>query len=174
MTWRLLLIAGLLVLSAVPAAERSDAYTIVDTPLSADAFSDAAKLTNVPSHTDLNVLARKGGWYQVVLATGQTGWLRLTAIEFDRPAAKTRSSVVAGILSLFESGRSGANGTTAATGLRGLNTGDIAKAQPDTAAVDSLDAWEAKAADARQYSAALPLVPHSVAYVDAEGAPVKP
>jgi hypothetical protein len=174
MSWRLLLIMALLVLSAAPAAERSDAYTIVETPLNADAFSDSAKLTSVPSHTDLNVLARKGGWYQVVLATGQVGWLRLTVIEFDRPAAKTRSSVVAGILSLFESGRNGASGSTATTGIRGLNTGDIANATPDTAAVDGLAVWETKPADARQYSAALPLVPHSVDYVDADGTPVKP
>jgi len=165
---------GVLVLAAVPAAERSDAYTVVETPLNADAFSDAPKVTSVPAHTDLDVLARKGGWYQVSLATGQTGWLRMTAIEFDRPAAKTRSSMVAGILSLFESGRNGAGGATAATGLRGLNTGDIANAKPDTAAVDRLAAWAAKPDDARQYSAALPLVPHSVDYVDADGTAVKP
>ena len=42
------------------------------------------------------------------------------------------------------------------------------------AAVDGLAAWGAKTADARQYSAALPLVPHSVDYVDADGTLVKP
>src|SRR5579859_5741748 len=152
MSWRLLLLLGVLVFGAVPAAERSDAYTVVEAPLNADAFSDAAKIASVPARTDLNVLTRKGGWYQVSLATGQTGWLRMTAIEFDRPAAKTRSSLVAGVLSLFESGRSGAGGATAATGLRGLNTGDIAHAKPDTSAVDSLATWAAKPDDARQYS----------------------
>lgn len=170
----LAILLTLLALAAAPAAERSDAYTIIPTPLTANPFSDATPVAALPVHTDLTVLARKGGWYQVSLPSGQNGWLRMTALEFNRSPPATRSSALAGVLSLFESGRSGAGGGTAATGLRGLNTGDIAAAKPDTDAVDGLKAWAATPDIARQYSAALPLRPYSVEYVDADGKPSKP
>lgn len=173
MRWNALLSAALLLsLPSVPAAERSDAYTLAVTPLNAQPFNDAAAVATLPAHSEVNVVLRRGGWYQVSSASGTTGWLRMTALAFDQVPTKTRSSTLAGILSLFESGRSGSG--AAGTAVRGLNTGDIAKAQPDTAAVDNLKNWMATPEAARRYSAELPLRPHSVDYVDADGKPVKP
>jgi hypothetical protein len=169
----LLLLVSLLAL-AVTAADRPDAYTIVDTPLAQGPFSDAAHVAELPVHTSVSVETRKGGWYQVNLATGQSGWLRMTTLEFTGTLGRVRNSALTAMLGLFESGRSGASGATATTGVRGLNTGDIANATPDTAAVDGLKAWAATPDDARQYSAQLPLKPHAVDYVDAAGKPGKP
>lgn len=171
MSWRAyLLLFALLALGAV-AAEKPDAYTVATTPLTTGPFTDAAPVTTLAAHTNVSVLLRKGGWYQVNLDSGQSGWLRMTAVKFTSVTGQARNSVLVGLLSLFESGRSGANGTTSSTGIRGLNTGDIAHAVPDTAAVDSLKPWVATPDEARQYSAALPLRPYSVKYVDADGKP---
>ena len=168
-----LLLLTLLALGAV-AAGRPDAYTVSATPLTTGPFTDAASVTTLAPHTNVSVLLRKGGWYQVNLDSGQTGWLRMTAVKFTSVAGQARNSVLVGLLSLFESGRSGANGTTTSTGVRGLNTGDIADSKPDTTAVDGLKAWAATPDEARQYSAALPLRPYSVEYVGADGKPGKP
>ena len=174
MGWRVsLLLLALLAVGAI-AAGRPDAYTVSATPLTTGPFTDAATVTTLVAHTNVSVLLRKGGWYQVDLDSGQTGWLRMTTVKFTSVAGQARNSVLVGLLSLFESGRSGANGTTTSTGVRGLNTGDIADSKPDTAAVDGLKAWAATPDEARQYSAALPLRPYSVDYVDADGKPGKP
>lgn len=171
----LLLGVGLLLLGMVAAAVPSDAYTVVDTPLTSSPFSDATSMAALPTHTSVSILARQGGWYQVSLATGQTGWVRMTSLGFNTGTTpKTRNATIAGILGLFSSGRSGAGAGTDTTGVRGLNTGDIAAAKPDTAAVDALKAWIATPDDARQYSAALPLRPNVVVYVGADGKPGKP
>lgn len=168
-----LLMMGLLAV-AVAATDKPDAYTVVDTSLAAGPFSDATHVADLPAHTNVSVQSRKGGWYQVSIASGQTGWLRMTTLEFTGTVARVRNSALAAMLSLFESGRSGASGATATTGVRGLNSGDIADAKPDTAAVDGLKTWAATPEDARQYSAQLPLKPHSVDYVGADGKPGKP
>ncbi|MFI4921341.1 MAG: SH3 domain-containing protein [Gammaproteobacteria bacterium] len=168
-----LLLLTLLALGAM-AAGRPDAYTVSATPLTTGPFTDAAPVSTLAAHTSVSVLLRKGGWYQVSLDSGQSGWLRMTALKFTSVAGEARNSVLVGLLGLFESGRSGANGTTSSTGVRGLNTGDIAAAKPDTAAVDGLKDWATTPDEARQYSAALPLRPYTVSYLGADGKPGKP
>ncbi len=174
MGWRTSLLLLILLALGAMAAAKPDAYTIGDTPLAVGPFTDSTAVSTLAAHTSVSVLLRKGGWYQVSLDSGQTGWLRMTAVKFTSSAGEARNSVMVGLLSLFESGRSGANGTTSSTGVRGLNTGDIANAKPDTAAVDGLKPWAATPDEARQYSAALPLRPYTVDYVDVDGKPAKP
>ena len=155
--------AMLLVLGAVHAASSSDASTIVNGNLTSGPYSDASVVVAVPSGSAVTVIERQGGWYHVRLASGQDGWLPMTSIKYD--GGSTASTGGTDWSSLFESGRSGAGGATASTGVRGLNTGDIANAKPDPAAVKELEKWAAKPPEARQFARALPLQANTAGYL---------
>jgi uncharacterized protein YgiM (DUF1202 family) len=161
--WLGLSAAMLLVLGAVHAASSSDASTIVGTNLNSGPYSDASVVVAVPSGSAVSVIERQGGWYHVRLASGQDGWLPMTSIKYN--GGSSASAGGSDWSSLFESGRSGAGGATATTGVRGLNTGDIANAVPNPAAVKELERWAAKPPEARQFANQLPAKATSADYL---------
>jgi uncharacterized protein YgiM (DUF1202 family) len=156
MTRWLSLATLLLALGAVHAAASSTAQTVVAGNLVSGPHSDASVVVAVPNAAAVTVIERQGGWYHVRTAAGQDGWLPMTSIRYD---GTSTGAAAPGTdwASLFNSGRSGSGGTTASTGVRGLNTGDIANAKPDPAAVTELDKWAAKPDQAKDFAAAIPL-----------------
>jgi len=156
MTRWLSLAALLLALGAVHAASSSTAQTVVAGNLVSGPHSDASVVAAVPNGAAVTVVERQGGWYHVRTAAGQDGWLPMTSIRYD---SSSNGAAAPGTdwVSLFNSGRSGSGGGTASTGVRGLNTGDIANAKPDPAAVAALDKWAAKPADAKDFAKDVPL-----------------
>ena len=165
--WLGLSAAMLMVLGAVHAAAGSDASTIVGANLNSGPYSDASVVVAVPSGSAVSVIERQGGWYHVRLASGQDGWLPMTSIRYN--GGSSASAGGTNWSSLFESGRSGAGGATATTGVRGLNTGDIQNAKPDPQAVTALDAWTAKPPEARDFAAKLPVQAQKVDYLPSAG-----
>jgi uncharacterized protein YgiM (DUF1202 family) len=149
------LLTIILILGAVHAAAVSTAQTVVAGNITSSPNSDAKVVAAVPNATGVSIIERQGGWYHVRLASGQDGWLPMTSIRYNSGATGTAQST--DWSSLFQSGRSGAAGSTATTGVRGLNTGDIANAKPDEKAVAELDKWKAKPNQAKDFAAALPL-----------------
>ena len=147
----------LLILGAVHAAAVPAAQTVVAGNLTSGPYSDAKVVAAVPNGAAVTVVERQGGWYHVRTAAGQDGWLPMTSIRYN--TAPSGAAAVPGTdwASLFNSGRSGSSGSTATTGVRGLNTGDIANAKPDIKAVQSLDKWQAKPAQAKAFAAEVPL-----------------
>jgi len=145
----------LLAFGVLHAAAVSTAQTVVAGNLTSGPASDASVVAAVPNATGVSIIERRGGWYHVRLASGQDGWLPMTSIRFDSGSTGTAQNT--DWSGLFQSGRSGASGTTATTGVRGLNTGDIANAKPDIQAVQSLDQWQAKPAQAKDFAAEIPL-----------------
>jgi uncharacterized protein YgiM (DUF1202 family) len=144
-----------LILGAVHAAAVSTAQTVVAGNITSSPNSDAKVVAAVPNATGVSIIERQGGWYHVRLASGQDGWLPMTSIRYNSGTTGTAQST--DWSSLFQSGRSGAAGSTATTGVRGLNTGDIANAKPDEKAVAELDKWKARPNEAKNFAAALPL-----------------
>ncbi len=172
--WGLILLA-LLVALAVHAASQSSAQTILATPLNSAPYSDASAVTQLPAGTNITILERQGGWYHVRLSTGQEGWLQMTSIRLNNTSSGSSGSGsgwgFGWLTSLFESGRSGATGVTATTGVRGLNSGDIANAKPDPQATKEISAWSATPQQARQFAQQLNLKPEQVPYLpEASGA----
>ena len=144
----------LLLLGVVHAAAVATAQTVVAGNLNSGPHSDASVVAAVPNATGVTVIERQGGWYHVRLDSGQDGWLPMTSIRYNGGSTAQASTDWS---SLFQSGRSGAGGATATTGVRGLNTGDIANATPNPAAVRELDKWQAKPGAAKDFAAGLPL-----------------
>lgn len=130
------------------------------TELRATPHSDATAVKPLAVGTAVEVLQRQGGWYEVKTAEGQ-GWIRMSSVQLAEPAAQGGGAGDA--LSFLSSGRSTATQATASTGVRGLDEAQLAKAEPDLAALSQMEGLAAKEADARQFAAAAPVQQSSVA-----------
>lgn len=160
---QLLISLAMLVAAAVFAAAATRAHTVVSTPLNAAPATDAALVTNLALNTDIDVLSRSGGWYDVRTTQGQSGWLVMTSIKFaHNPTGNTWGT---NWYSLFESGRMGAGGSTATLGVRGLNTGTLENATPAPAAVSAIGAYAVDASKASAFAQALGLKAVKVDYL---------
>lgn len=158
-----LLCVMLLALAAAIAAASGTAHTTVDTTLNSAPYTDAPTVATLGKDTEVTVLSRQGGWYNASTAKGVKGWLVMTDIRFPRTASGDTWG--SSWYSLFESSRSGATGTTATAGVRGLNTGMIQEATPAPAAVSAIGAYAADAARAAAFAKAINLVPQKVDYL---------
>lgn len=150
-----LLLSTLIFTPALYAEEAQKATALRDTVLRTEPFSDAAVVTRVSAKQSLTVLKRKGGWYQARDSRNHTGWLRMSTIRFGEGRAASSDTSDSGIgqtLRFLSTGRSGASGTTVATGIRGLDSADVADATPDHNAIKRLDKFRVSASDARRYA----------------------
>ncbi len=109
---------------------------------------------------------RQGAWIEVRTADGASGWVHM----FDVGAASSAAPVGAGtnalrgLTSFFNKG-SAQGGTITATstlGIRGLGAEDLARAQPNPAAVTQADALRQDADQARQFAASAALSSRTV------------
>lgn len=149
--------------AVVSAAVATHARTVVATSLNAAPASDAVLVTKLGADTDLDVLKRTGGWYDVRTLQGQTGWLVMTSIKFaHNPTGDTWGT---SWYTLFENGRSGVAGSTATLGVRGLNTGTIENATPAPAAVSAIGAYAVDSSKASAFAKALGLKAAQVSYL---------
>jgi glucose-6-phosphate dehydrogenase assembly protein OpcA len=144
------------------------ATVLQQTELRAEPFDDATSLAAIRAKQQVSVIQRKGGWYQVRNGR-QTGWLRMSHVRFgDGTTTSTQQngSGLAQSLRFLSTGRSGADGVTVATGIRGLDAADIANAKPDRQALNRLNRFQAKPARARQFAASAQLKTQPLGYFD--------
>jgi hypothetical protein len=155
-------------LSPALVAAEQPAHLLQQTTLRAEPFADAAPLATLKAKQQVRVLQRKGGWYQV-RSGKQIGWLRMSHLRLgDGASVQKGDSGVAQTLRLLGTGRSGADGVTVATGIRGLDAADVANARPDHQALQRLDRYLSKAEQARQFAASARLKSQPLGYFDAE------
>lgn len=126
--------------------------------------NDGAMLRVVPANTEVQVAERQGGWYKVTV-DGAPGWMRLSAIRFGAPVASGSGSSGSSTMRFLQSGRSAVTSGTVTTGVRGLSEEGLSKAEPNHAAVASLDALAVSGDDARGYAGELPVAAVKVEYV---------
>jgi uncharacterized protein YgiM (DUF1202 family) len=160
-----LLAAFSLVLQAQAQDEQS-ATALRNTELRAKPYSDAAVVTTVKAKSRLTILKRQGGWYQARDSRNHTGWLRMSTIRLgDGKVAKSGDGGLAQTLRFLSTGRSGASGVTVATGIRGLDSADVANATPDHAAVKKLDRFKVSTANAKAFALNANLRSRSLGYI---------
>ena len=104
---------------------------------------------------------RKGPWTKVSTPQGATGWVHMFDLGPQSGAAATSNNTAAGGLrglgGLF-GGNSGSTTTATSTvGIRGLDAEDIAKAQPNPAAVGRVEGMRVNADQARQFASSASL-----------------
>ncbi|MDP1740514.1 MAG: SH3 domain-containing protein [Polaromonas sp.] len=110
--------------------------------------------------------ARQGAWIQVRTAEGNTGWVHMfdvgSAVTAEAPGAGTNA--LRGLTSFFNRGsaQGGATTATSTVGIRGLGAEDLARAQPNMAAVAQADALRLDADQARQFASGAALTSRPV------------
>ncbi len=160
------LFALLLSLTLSPALFAAEQIATVLQPsaLYAEPYSDARKLTTLKAKQQVTVLKRKGGWYQVQ-GGGNTGWLRMSRVRFGAGVVERSGEGLEQTLRFLSTGRSGADGVTVATGIRGLEAADVANATPDHQAVARLERFRSSAESARRYAAGAKLKTQPLGYL---------
>ena len=157
----LLLAAGLGPLAAQEAAQLRRATDLRERP---EAASRA--LATLPAESAVTRLpGRQGPWVQVRTAQGQAGWVHLFDLggpQSGGTAGGTASGALRSVTSLFS--REGpATTATSASGIRGLEAEDLARAQPDARAVAGMEALRQSEAQARDYARSVAWQPVAVA-----------
>lgn len=110
--------------------------------------------------------ARQGAWIQVRTADGATGWVHMFDVGPAGSAAPAGAGANAlrGLASFFNKGSAPGATTTATStvGIRGLGAEDLARAQPDMAAVGQADALRLDADQARQFASSAALTSRAI------------
>jgi hypothetical protein len=109
---------------------------------------------------------RQGAWLQVRTAEGASGWVHMFDVGSAASAAPAGAGANAlrGLSSFFNKG-SAQGGTVTATstvGIRGLGAEDLARAQPNPAAVTQAEALRQDADQARQFAVSAALSSRAV------------
>jgi len=116
-----------------------------DTSLYAKPFKDSQILASLPINTNLSIIKRKGGWYQVSTADN-TGWVRLVAVRLGQVRSADGDSSTGDALELLSglaTGREKSSEVTTASAVKGLGEEELRNATPDTDALDELDEFAA-------------------------------
>lgn len=142
-------------LLALPALAQEDAVTRRGTELRDGPAAAARSVTALPAGSPVTRLPRRqGAWVQVRTAEGVTGWMHL----FDVGPATVGEAgggvgqVLRGVTGLL-GGATPARTATSASGIRGLDAEDLARAQPDAAAVGRMEALRQGEREAQGFAA---------------------
>lgn len=120
-------------------------------------FADARVLAPLPAGSTVSILTRNGGWYQVK-AGAKTGWVRMLSV---RRVMGSGGSDLAG-LARVASGRAGTGTVTTTTGVRGLDSEDLATATFNEAQVEKAEGYRVGRAAAEAFARQGRLVPRDV------------
>lgn len=135
-------------------------------------FTDAEVVTSLPADSKVQIIKRKGGWYQVKADTKLEGWMRMSSLRFgEQPKAGKRSANVQGLkqtIQLFKTGRSGTSGVTVATGIRGLDSADLANSEPDHDALKLLSSYMSDRSTSEKFASKADLQGQNIAFIQLE------
>lgn len=140
--------------------------TIVAADLKQQPFMDAPTISKLAVNTELEVLARQGGWMQIKSASGE-GWLKMTAVKLGTGDPKAKSG--SGLDTLFNiatTGRSGSSGVTVATGVRGLGQEELKNAQPNHDAVKKMERFAGAKNEATTFASSANLTSQNLEYLE--------
>ena len=153
-----IIVAGALLCAG--AAMASPAHVRVAGPLQAQPVASAPATGNVKAGAVVDITERKGFWARVK-GSSLTGWLKLSRLSLD--SGGSGNAIIA-----LASGRTGSGNVVSASGGRGLDAADLARATPDTAAVAALSRSAASEASAEKFAASGRLTTRSIAYLRAK------
>ena len=136
------IVASVLLYASAIAA--NPAHVHVAGPLQSQPQPSAPATGALKSGALVDILERKGFWAHV-RGGAQTGWLKLGRLSVDSGGSGNEIAALA-------SGRTGSNNVVSASGGRGLDATDLARATPDTASVAALVRSAASEAAAEQFA----------------------
>lgn len=149
----------------VQAEEAKIATVIRGTTLYAEPYSDAQVIGSLKAKQQVAITQRKGGWYRVMRDDAR-GWLRMSHVRFGTHNGDSRNGEgLKQTLRFLSTGRSGADGVTVATGIRGLDAADVANARPNHRAVNKLDSYAVSQRQAAVFAREAGLKSRSLSYI---------
>jgi len=143
-------------------------WVIGDSSLYKKPFSDAEVLASLHADGMVTVIKRKGGWYQVESANNLSGWMRMNTLRFSEQKEAKGNGNVQGLrqtIKLFKTGRSGTSGVTVATGIRGLNSADLANSMPDHNGLKQLSNYMSDRGASEEFAASAHLTSQELAFI---------
>lgn len=143
------------------------AYTVRPTEMKAKPFSDASTITKLAESSKVDVLARQTSWIQVK-ADGNNGWVKMLSLRFDQPQAGSTANSNVGVL--FNIAATGKGGSTATTGVRGINEENLRNPTPNMTALREVNERNVSPAEVQAFAKAGKLMPKSLDYVAIPGA----
>lgn len=157
-------LAGALALLALAAVAGEIGMTRQAVDVLAEPYRDARPLSQLGENARVEILERRGGWLRI-RSNGAAGWVKLYQVRLGEGKEKTSGEGLKMLRSVKETGRSGAGGIVATTGVRGLNAEDLKNAKPNPKAVQTLEANRANEQQAREQARAVGLREKNVAYL---------
>lgn len=134
---------------AVPFADAAtEAVTVSKAELKKNPKRKAEVIATLGADAPIEVLGRKGGWYQASTASG-TGWVKLSLVKLAT-AEPQREKSNAGV-ALMNVARTGKSSQTVATGIRGLDEEDLKSAVANPKEVEKLKQYSVNAEKAREF-----------------------
>ncbi len=106
--------------------------------------SDAKALTQAPVNEPVQILDRRGAWYEVSSTSGWRGWLRMASIKLTSLTQAKKSNVSSPLE------------PAAVSGVRGMDEASLSRAQPDYNALNRLKQYRVTPQDADRFAAELP------------------
>ena len=129
------------------------AVTVRSVELRQNPASDARAVATLPANTTVDVARREGAWVQLK-AGSNTGWAKLFDVRLatakDAPARSGSGTSISQTLQLA----TGARGTSATTGVRGLDEEMLRNASPNPAALTMLDGFASTKPEAESFARA--------------------
>jgi uncharacterized protein YraI len=147
--------AGLLLCAG--AAMASPAHVRVAGPLQSGPVASAPSTVTLKAGTSVDIVERKGFWAHV-RSGAANGWLKLSRLSMDSGGAGNEIAALA-------SGRTGSGNVVSASGGRGLDAADFARATPDSASVSALSRSAASETAAAQFAKAGHLQTRPIGYI---------
>jgi uncharacterized protein YraI len=128
-------------------------------------YTDASVVVQLPANTRVQIVERRGAWLRVSGGT-KSGWVRLHQVRLGE-GGDTKTSGEGGrmLWSLKETGRSGATGIVATTGIRGMSAEELKNAKPDPQGVKQMENFRATSDAARSYAQAAGLKEQKVPFL---------
>lgn len=113
----------------------------------------------------VDVGQRDGGWYEITLTDGRTGWVRMMDVRLNEQGED--DSLFGGLLSWLNSGPQRSHSGTTTAGIRGLSADDIkSSGNQDPQTVEDLAAFRVPPDEARKFAASHGLESHTVAELE--------
>jgi uncharacterized protein YraI len=157
----ILAVAGALLFAAAYAASEVGT-TRMDVKLLSAPKTDAKTVGQLGADTRVDIAERRGAWMRVK-ADGTAGWVRLHQVRLGTGAEKTSSEGMKMLWTAGQTGRSGATGIVATTGVRGLSAEDLKTANPNPQQVQALEKYRASDQQAREQARAAGLRERQIA-----------
>ncbi|UCH52905.1 MAG: hypothetical protein JSW09_09975 [Pseudomonadota bacterium] len=140
-----------------------------DTVLMSAPYRDATTAGDLKQNTTVTIQERRGAWLRVRsdAKDAKDGWVRLHLVRIGEGAEKkTATGESLGMLwSVGQTGRSGAQGVVATTGIRGFDAEALRTAKPNPQAVQSMDGFSANSDSATAHARSVGLKAQQVEFL---------